>query len=440
MVRIIPDLSSNLRRKAGKALTGRDDFEDPVPRIDMHRLRGLLDGVNAHGRNASTGGFDRIGFSDADMDCRRWFADVMGADGLAVTTDAAGNVFGRLGPPDRPCVMAGSHLDTVPSGGAFDGALGVCIALECVRALRDAGCALSVPIEVAAFSEEEGRFGGMLGSQAVAGTLAPGWADAAVNSEGVRLVDAMRAQGLDPSALSGAARQPGSVLAFLELHIEQGPELEAAGVPLGVARSISGVGVLAARLEGRSNHSGTTPMRLRADAFAGLATVAAGVPSLIAAYGGPETRVTIGRVLVEPNFPHTIPGIAEFSIVLRDPDEKHMRSIEAALRARIKEAAGLHGLSARVAKMSWLSPVALDPGLAALVRAEADRLGVPSREMASGAGHDAQTMQGLCPSALIFVPSRGGISHSPEEWTDWADIEQGAAVMLAALARLAGAA
>ncbi len=409
------------------------------PRIDSNRLRALLGGVNDFGANPATGGFNRIGFSDADMAARRWFARVMRDDGLAVHTDAAGNVFGRFGPADVPCVMAGSHLDTVPEGGAFDGALGVCVALECVRAIRDAGLAPAIPLEVAAFAEEEGRFGGMLGSQALTGQVTPEWLEAAADAEGVRLADALRAQGLDPGAIPGAARAPGSVGAFLELHIEQGPVLEAADIPVGIARAVSGVGNLAVRLDGRANHSGTTPMALRADAFAGLAEIGAAIPGIIHDHGGDQSRVTIGKVALQPNFPHTIPGRAEFTVILRDTDAAVMRALDAALRDRIARSAATHGLAHDVAVMSWLAPTALDPGLSDLLRTEADRLALPALDMPSGAGHDAQTMQAFCPSALVFVPSRGGISHAPDEWTDRPAIEAGAALMLAALVRLTNA-
>jgi N-carbamoyl-L-amino-acid hydrolase len=409
---------------------------ETVPSIDSKRLRRLLNGVNDFGANPETGGWNRIGFSDADMAARRWFGRVMRDDGLAVHSDAAGNVFGRLGPAGAPCVMAGSHLDTVPEGGAFDGALGVCVALECARAIRDAGLVPTVPLEVAAFAEEEGRFGGMLGSQAVSGQVTPAWLETAADAEGLRLADAMRAQGLDPAAVPGAARAPGSIGAFLELHIEQGPVLEAAGVPIGIADAVSGVCNLAVRLDGRANHSGTTPMELRADPFAGLAEIAAAIPAIIRAEGGPKSRLTIGKVTLAPNFPHTVPGRAEFSVILRDTDESVMRALDAALRSRVATVATAHRLRHEIVVMSWLSPTALDPGLADLLRAEAARLDLPALDMPSGAGHDAQTMQAFCPSALIFVPSRDGVSHAPEEWTDWPAIEAGAALLLAAVLRL----
>lgn len=411
-------------------------MDGPTPRIDSERLRSLLDGVNGFGRNPATGGFNRVGYSDADMAARRWFLDRMRADGLSVRMDGAANLFGRFGPARGPAVLVGSHLDTVPEGGAFDGALGVCVALECVRAMRDAGLAPATAIEVVATAEEEGRFGGMLGSQAIAGTLTRDWLEAAADADGVRLVAAMRAQGLDALDALRAARPPGTVKAFVELHIEQGPVLENAGAAIGIAHAVAGVMNLSVRLLGTANHSGTTPMHLRADAFAGMAAVAGAIPRLLQSHGTENSRITIGKVGIQPNFIHTVPGRADFVVNIRDTDQGTMLRLARRMRAAVAEAAEAHGLGFAVEEQSRMAPVTLDPALAALLEEEAARLDLDARVMPSGAGHDAQTMQALCPSALIFVPSRGGVSHAPQEWTDWPDVERGAALMLAALLRL----
>ena len=404
--------------------------------IDLARLQALLGGINRFGRNPATGGFNRPGFSEADMAVRRWFAGEMVADDLTVTTDAAGNVFGRFGPAEGPCVMAGSHLDTVPEGGAFDGALGVAVAFECVRAMRAAGIVPATAIEVVATAEEEGRFGGMLGSQAIAGQVSADWLGAAEDADGVKLTEAMRACGLDPDAVPSCRRAADSVRAWLELHVEQGPTLEAAGIPVGIVDSISGVCLLFVRLQGIANHSGTTPMTMRADAFAGLAEIATSIGALIAECGTGQSRITIGKVDVRPNFAHTIPGDVEFTLVLRDTDEQVMRTLVERMNRTIAEVAEANGLIHAIETRSWLSPVALDANLVALLGEKAASLGIPARVMPSGAGHDAQTIQSLCPSALIFVPSRGGISHAPGEWTDWPDIGRGASLMLEALIEL----
>ena len=410
---------------------------DPV--INIERLRHLLDGVNTFGFNAVTGGYNRVGYSADDMAVRDWFADQMKNDGLEVRRDGVNNLFGRYGPDAGPCVMAGSHLDTVPEGGAFDGSLGVCIALECVRAMQDAGIAPSTPIVVAATAEEEGRFGGMFGSQTIVGTVTPDWIEKASDSDGVRLVDAMAAQGLDASAAMSAAWEPGAIRAFLELHIEQGPVLERTAIPVGIVEAIAGVCNLQVRYQGTANHSGTTPMDMRADAFAGLAAFASTIAPTLEAHGSGQSRITIGKVELSPNHAHTIPGAADFLINLRDTSETVMRELRAECLRQIELAAAAHGLTSEVREKSWLSPVSLDPEIRKVFSEEADRLGCKSIVMPSGAGHDAQTMQSLCPSGLIFIPSRNGISHAPEEWSDWADIDKGAQLMLNALVRLSGA-
>lgn len=407
--------------------------------IDPNRMKAIFDGINAFGRNETTGGFNRTGFSDADWEARRWLAGLMEREGLDVSWDAAGNLFGRLGTADAPCIMAGSHTDTVPEGGAFDGALGVAVALEAALSIRDAGLTLTHPIEVVNTVEEEGRFGGMLGSQAISGQVDPDWFESACDSDGWQLWDAMRARGLDPARIGSAARQPGSVKAFLELHVEQGPVLERAGIAVGIADCVSGVTNLRITLTGSANHSGTTPMAFRADAFAGLAQAAAAIPELIAASGTDQSRMTIGKVELQPNFPHTIPGSAEFSVIIRDTDASVMKALEAGFLSILQDTARRHGLRLAVAETSRLAPVALDAGIAALLAEEAGRQGMAALTMPSGAGHDAQTMQALCPSGLIFVPSRGGVSHAPEEWTDWIAACAGASVMLATLVRLASA-
>ncbi|WP_108660308.1 Zn-dependent hydrolase [Acuticoccus kandeliae] len=413
----------------------------PTPElaVDGDRLAALLAGINRHGANPSAGGFDRLAFSPADMAARRWFAEEMARDGLAVRSDAVGNVFGRFGPADGPTVMIGSHLDTVARGGAFDGALGCAVALECVRALKDAGLGPRLPIEVVATADEEGRFGGMLGSQAIAGAATEDWVAGAADADGVRLVDAMREAGLDPDGVAGAAREKGSIRAFLELHIEQGPVLEAEGVPVGVADSVSGVCVLQVELAGRANHSGTTPMAMRSDAFVGLSEVGTAMPDIAARHGTDEARITIGHVEIAPNAPHTIPGRAVFTIVIRDVTIEAMLALRAAVGAAIAQAAARHGLEHTVEALSWLNPVRLDTDLHAHLLALAASLGIRARSMPSGAGHDAQTMAAIAPTALIFVPSVGGVSHAPEEFTAWADILPGANLALRALAEISGA-
>ncbi|TDH36350.1 Zn-dependent hydrolase [Pseudohoeflea suaedae] len=409
---------------------------DKKPDIDIDRLKTFLAGLNGFGANPLTGGFNRPGYSDADMAARAWFEARLKEAGLAVRRDGVANIFGRYGPAEGPAILVGSHIDTVPEGGGFDGALGVAVALECVKAMKDAGFEPSTAIEVVATAEEEGRFGGMLGSQAIAGRIDRAWFETAGDADGMSLQTALAAQGLSPEDAFNCRRSPDEVKAFLELHIEQGPVLEHKRIPIGLVDGISGVSNISVTLTGRANHSGTTPMDMRSDAFAGLAAFATRIPAIIGDHGTDQSRITIGKVELEPNFPHTIPGRAVFSVITRDTDEKIQHALLQAVKAEIDAAAHRHHLSSEIKEKSWLSPVALDPKLQDLLASEAQNLGLSHIRMPSGAGHDAQTMQSLCPSALIFIPSRAGISHAPEEHSEWADILAGARLMLSALVRL----
>ncbi|HUF57340.1 MAG TPA: Zn-dependent hydrolase [Thermohalobaculum sp.] len=403
--------------------------------IDLDRLRGDIEAVNRIGRIDGLPGINRISFSEADMAGRRWLIERMREAGLDARMDAVGNVFGLWNAGSGAAVLAGSHLDTVPQGGPFDGTLGVLAALEGVRSMRDAGIAPVRPVEVVCTADEEGRFGGMLGSQAICGEVGPDWIARAVDEGGVRLADAMRAQGLDPTAR--VARDMDEVAVFLEIHVEQGPVLERAGDHVGIADAVSGVFNWSVRLEGEANHSGTTPMELRRDAFRGLADFGAAIDGTVARAGGAETRLTVGKAALEPNFPHSIAGAAEFSIIGRDPDEAVMRALAEACREALETAAAAHGLTLEVEERSWLPPTQLDGGVADRLESLARAGGMRVRRMASGAGHDAQTFARHCPAGLVFVPSVGGISHAPGEWTEWADIARGATLLARAVAAFA---
>lgn len=411
-----------------------------TPSINLERLRRDLEALGEIGRDPATGGINRVSFSEADMEGRRFVGGLMKAAGLEVTMDGAGNLLGRWNVGSGPVVLLGSHLDTVPDGGMFDGALGVVAALECVRTMKECGLQPRLPLEVMATADEEGRFGGMFGSQALAGKITREWLETARDESGTRLFDAMRAQGLDPERALQAKRPEGTIAAFLELHVEQGPVLEAAGKPVGIVTGISGVFNWTVRLTGEANHSGTTPMDMRRDALMGLADFAHAIPDLIAEHGGEASRVTIGKVAVEPNFPHTIPGAVEFSIVARDMDEAVMRSLADGARAHIEAVCSKHGLSFDIHETSWLSPSPCHPEIVTLFQQAAGDLGIDPPLMPSGAGHDVQVMAGVTRAGLIFVPSIGGISHAPEEQTSWANIETGANLLLHTAMRCAGVA
>ena len=262
------------------------------------------------------------------------------------------------------------------------------------------------------------------------------WLREATDADGVRLWDAMDASGFDPADVRSAALAEGTLKAFLELHIEQGPILEQMGKPIGIVETISGVCNWTVRLHGAANHAGSTPMPLRADAFAGLAAIAASIPELIADVGTAHSKITIGKVELQPNTPHTIPGEAEFSVIFKEADEGAMRRLTEAFAARIEQGAAANRLTFEIEEHSWLAPAPLDEGLRRVVEEEADKRSVDYFVMPSGGGHDAQTLAAICPTALVFVPSKGGISHSPAEDTAWDDIAVGAELMLAVLHRL----
>ncbi len=403
--------------------------------IDLGRLKADIEAVNEIGRIEGLPGINRISFSDADMAGRRWLMERLAEAGLEARMDAVGNVFGRWPAGDGAVVMAGSHLDTVPQGGPFDGTLGVCAALEAIRAMKDAGIEPVRPIEVVCTADEEGRFGGMLGSQAICGEVGPDWIARAIDDTGLSLAEAMLAQGLDPEAT--VAWDPSDIAVFLELHIEQGPVLERTGVPIGIVDAISGVFNWTVTLTGEANHSGTTPMDCRRDAFRGLADFGAAIPAILERAGGRDTRLTVGKVSLDPNFPHSIAGKAVFSLVGRDADETIMRSLADACRTAIRMSAEAHRLVAEIAEQSWLPPTRLDEEVAGRLTEIARRSGFGSRTLPSGAGHDVQTFARLCPAGLIFVPSAGGISHASGEWTDWADVERGANLLTRAMAAFA---
>ncbi len=403
--------------------------------IDMDRLHADLDTLVHIGSIAGTPGVNRTSYSDQDMAGRRWFKEACREAGLTSWMDGAGNVFGRWEAGAGDCVLSGSHLDTVPNGGRLDGALGACAALECIRTLKDAGFQPARPIEVVATADEEGRFGGMLGSQAICGQVDRDWLLAASDDNGLRLTEAMSLQGLDPEAVFGARRA--DIHAFVELHIEQGPVLERHGDDIGAVTGISGVFNWQVRFTGEANHSGTTPMDLRKDAFRGLARFVDRIDAVIAAHGTDQTRLTVGHVELWPNFPHTVPGSASFSIIGRDTSQTVMQAIADACRAELTAAADAHGLAWTVADKGWLAPMPCDDGVTGLIEAAAGVLGYRHRRMPSGAGHDAQTFAAIAPAGLIFIPSKGGVSHAPEEFTDKAAVARGGNVLLHVMRQLA---
>lgn len=407
--------------------------------IDLRRLQEDIRCLGEIGRCGDTPGVHRLGFSAADLQGRRWLSERIEEAGGEASMDGAGNVIGRwFGDRPGPAVVVGSHLDSVAGGGDYDGPLGVLAGLECLRTIREGNLVPSCPIEVIAFSDEEGRFGGMFGAEALTGQMTPERVRAAVAPDGTRLVDLLPEWGLEPEGVLTARRGPDSIRAFLELHIEQGPVLDSEGVPLGVVEGIGGIFKWMVQLFGRANHAGTTPMHLRQDALMGMVDFAHSLSEILDRVGTPASRLTIGQVEVLPGYPHTVPGEVRFSLVGRDLDEGVMQELSKLCSEELESSSIRRGLRHQVERLSWLSPQACDPEIVQVLEEQAERLGIPSRRMVSGAGHDTQFMARLTRAGMIFVPSPGGVSHAPEETVRWSEVRSGVQVLLESILALAG--
>jgi N-carbamoyl-L-amino-acid hydrolase len=405
--------------------------------IRPERLRADVDALAAIGRREDQGIY-RMAFSPGDMAARDWLRGRIEAAGLTLHQDGAANIHARLGWQEAvPSVVAGSHIDTVPGAGHLDGALGVLCALESLRVLKESATPLQRPVEAIAFSDEEGRFGGMFGSQALAGQVTPGYLHNARDLDGVTLADAMAEHGLDARQALHAQRQPGSIHAYVELHIEQGPVLDRQGVSVGIVDAITGLFKWQATLTGVSNHAGTTPMNLRADAFQGLTEFATQIDRVLAEHGSPASVATIGRVELRPGAANVVPGQAVFSLDVRDTDAEVLAALSQSFRRTLAAIARRRGLMFDFEILSEIAPVACAMLVRHAVEQSVEALGVRATHINSGAAHDAQVIASFAPAGMIFVPSKEGRSHSAAEWTAWNDIEAGANVLLNTLKRLA---
>jgi N-carbamoyl-L-amino-acid hydrolase len=385
------------------------------------------------------GRLTRVAGSEADRAGRDTLVTWMKECGLLVEIDAIGNVFGSWGreqyDADTPVVMMGSHVDTVADAGIYDGAYGVLAGLAVIKTLIASGVRPARPVTIAAFTNEEG----------VAYT--PDMMGSLVHAGGLALADALASPGPDGATLGEALERigyaglltPGTIRAhsYLELHIEQGPILAAEGVPIGVVEHLQGISWQRFTIEGEANHAGTTPMHLRRDAGYAAARIVTLVHDLASASNG-STVGTVGSLTVEPGVVNVIPGRAVLTVDLRDRDGQRLSSAEASLAQFVEGLARETGVRIDVERLVRLDPVAFDPGLCTLVEAAAQRRGIPSRRMTSGAGHDAQMIARIAPAAMIFVPSTAGISHSPREHTPDDALVAGANVLLDVVAELAG--
>ncbi len=335
---------------------------------------------------------------------------------MAAHIDAAGNVVGRYeaAAAGAPALVLGSHIDTVADAGKYDGNLGVVAAIACVGALKDAGIRLPCALEVAAFGDEEGvRFPvALTGSRTMAGRLAPDVLGA-MDADGITLEQALRDFGGDPATLPAAARRKEDVLAYAELHIEQGPVLEAEGLPVGIVTAINGATRYAVTVTGQAGHAGTVPMALRRDALAAAAEMVLTVEALAA--GTPDLLATVGALSVAPGVANVIPGSVRFTIDLRSPVDGVRHNAERALFDRVRAIAASRSVAAGIEKTHEAPAVACAPDLIALFEGGVEAAGIRPFRLPSGAGHDGQAMTALCPIAMLFVRCAGGISHNPAE-------------------------
>ncbi len=399
-------------------------------KIDIKRVESDLYALSKFGFNPEDKGIYRQGLTDVDMAAREWISEAFKKAGMQVQMDGVGNVRARYGKSDNPAVIIASHLDSVPAGGMFDGVLGVVAGLEIARVFQENGYEPEFPIEVIATSEEEGRFGGMLGAQALSGQITKEWVETAKDSSGQTLVEAMKRVGLDPLDALHARIEPKDVKAFLELHIEQGPVLEAEQKEIGVVNGISGVFKWLVRLIGKADHAGTAPMNMRSDAFMGVADFAHEIERIIDEDGSDSSRLTIGKVELKPGYAHTIPGEADFTLVGRDLDPEVMEQLALSCRKVLSSIARKHNLMFEYDQMSWLEPKKFNNELVDIIEANAKQQEFDYMIMPSGAGHDCQFFVDVAPTGLIFIPSVGGISHAPDEWSHWDDVERGCNLLL----------
>ncbi|WP_331233368.1 Zn-dependent hydrolase [Natronorarus salvus] len=414
--------------------------------IDEDRLRedmlangsfGRVETEEGHGRTVLLG-------SDADREARERLVAILESLDIDVRIDAVGNVAGRWAPdgcdPDRAPVAMGSHLDSVPEGGIFDGPLGVYAAVEAVRAMQDAGIEPERPIEVVSFTEEEGqRFDvGLLGSSVATGERSVSEALSLADDAGTTLRDHLEGIGFHGEGLVDASEWD----AWLELHVEQATQLERAGVPVGVVSAITGITNCVVEIEGEANHAGGTRMDERTDALVAASAFAEDVERIAREVSVTESEAavaTVGSLSVAPNARNVVPGSVRLTIDVRDVDRAVMDEVVDKARSSLARIDRERGTESTLTRYRTVLPTPMSERCRAALTDAADRHGIEHLELPSGGGHDTMAVASVTDAGLLFAPSKDGISHSPREWTDWEDCARAAQVLADAAARLAGA-
>jgi N-carbamoyl-L-amino-acid hydrolase len=405
-------------------------------RINPGRMHTAFEALAQIGATGD-GGVNRPTFSQAHLATRRWFREQIEASGLEFRTDGAGNhsAFLACGAQGAPALLLGSHLDSVPDGGRFDGALGVMAALEVLRTVKDAGLKLPVHLEAIDFTDEEGTLVGLLGSAALAGQLKP---EILESPRGGRttLVEGMKRAGLSDESTLSARRPQDSLAGYLELHIEQGKRLERLGLQIGIVSAIVGIASYRLTFIGRADHAGTTSMEDRLDASLGASAFTLAARELVMK-DFPNCVVNIGQMEFTPGAFNIVPARAKVALEFRAPDEDDFKRLEAALIELAQREARRFGLDLEPDFLGKHSPTPMSAEAQRAFSEACDSLGLKHTSLVSGAGHDAQSLAQTCPVGMIFVPSVGGASHSPREFTPWVDCVNGANVLLQTALRFA---
>ncbi|HEV3200688.1 MAG TPA: Zn-dependent hydrolase [Bryobacteraceae bacterium] len=411
-------------------------------RVNAARLREHLEALSVFGRPSGgtfADGVSRVAYSDADVAGRRYTMGLMEAAGLKPRIDAAGNIFARRAgtEPAQAPVLFGSHIDSVPSGGNFDGDLGSLGAIEVIQTIQEAGLVTRRPLEVVVWCNEEGVAynNGLSGSRAAAGHLDPGELDLVWN--GVKKSDAVRKLGGNPDRIAEARLHPGYFHCYLELHIEQGGTLDQAGIPIGVVEGIVSIDRYEVEIRGFANHAGTTPMPQRRDALLAASYLIVAVNQIVRRDPGPQVG-TIGQISVSPNAPNVVPGLVRLTIELRDLSSGKIADLAKQIMARAREIAADTSTGIDIRPAAHHDAALAAPEVQKSIEAACTTLGLKSRRLPSGAGHDAQMMATLGPMGMIFVPSVDGISHAPKEFSRWEDCARGAGVLLETVLAWAG--
>lgn len=374
-------------------------------------------------------GMTRYSYSVEDIKTRNYIKDKMQEYGLTVKEDGLGNIFGKLEGTiaDAPSVLVGSHYDSVPHGGNFDGPAGVIAGLEVAALFQEQGIRPAFPLEIVAMIEEEGsRFGGgIMGSLGINGLISEEDLHNIRDKDGITVIEAMKHVGLDPTLPKH--RDPKTMKAFLELHIEQGPILEEENITIGIVEKIVGLTQLEVTVHGKAGHAGTTPMDRRSDALVTASSIVSELPKL-AVNEGNGTVITIGKFDVYPNGANVIPDKVVFTIDLRSSQElsiqRVIENVEALVHSQQKE-----GIQTSIQQQLYIEPKTLSKGIHSIFTDTTEKLGISSIPMLSGAGHDAMVFSDYTETGLIFIPSKDGLSHCPEEWSDIEHLSQGVDIL-----------